>query len=117
MFTVQLNRFVEFTQTRNLRNIYKILNFFFVFYSPRYGIEEIIREAFHKNLVKDLYNTRRMSQPRDGPLVPKATIDRPNANGPFCLLRRSDEHVGVFGVQEIDRAYKNKDIDVSFKVF
>uniref|UniRef100_A0A1I8AYQ1 Uncharacterized protein n=1 Tax=Meloidogyne hapla TaxID=6305 RepID=A0A1I8AYQ1_MELHA len=85
--------------------------------APRYGIEEIIREAFHKNLVKDLYNTRRMSQPRDGPLVPKATIDRPNANGPFCLLRKSDEHVGVFGVQEIDRAYKNKDIDLSFKVF
>uniref|UniRef100_A0A914LC88 Phosphatidylinositol-3,4,5-trisphosphate 3-phosphatase n=1 Tax=Meloidogyne incognita TaxID=6306 RepID=A0A914LC88_MELIC len=98
--------------TESLRGIYPNEKL-----APRYGIEEIIREAFHKNLVKDLYNTRRMSQPRDGPLVPKATIDRPNANGPFCLLRRSDEHVGVFGVQEIDRAYKNKDIDVSFKVF
>ncbi|KAF7627171.1 Phosphatase tensin-type domain-containing protein [Meloidogyne graminicola] len=85
--------------------------------APRYGIEEIIRDAFHKNLIKDLYNNRRMSQPREGPLVPKAAVDRPNASGPFCLMRRSDEHVSVFGVQEIDRAYKNKDIDLSFKVF
>jgi hypothetical protein len=57
-----------------------------------------------------------MSQPRDGPLIPKASIDRPKAGGPNCLMRKSDEHVGTFGVQEIDRAYKNKDIDLGFKV-
>jgi hypothetical protein len=76
----------------------------------------MIREAFNKNLINDLYNVRRMSQPTDGPLVPKAPIARPNANGPACLIQKSDEHVVEFGVQEIDRAYKNKDIDPAFKV-
>ena len=85
--------------------------------APRFGIEEIIRDAFQKNLINDIYNARRMSQPRDGPLIPKASIDRPKAGGPNCLMRKSDEHVGTFGVQEIDRAYKNKDIDLGFKVF
>ncbi|KAL3110153.1 hypothetical protein niasHT_015756 [Heterodera trifolii] len=86
--------------------------------APRYGIEEMIRDAFHKNLISDAYNTRRMSQARGvGQPIPKAPIGRPNANGPSCLMRRPDEHVSVFGVQEIDRAYKNKDMDTAFKLF
>lgn len=84
--------------------------------APRHGIEEMIRDAFHRNLINDMYNARRMSQPREGPPIPKAPLGRPNANGPNCVIRNPEEHVNVFGVQEIDRAYKNKDLDSAFKV-
>lgn len=87
------------------------------FYRPRYGITRILREAFKNNLIHDLYNTRRMSIKNFGSLMPKSPIGRPNAEAqPFCLMRKPDEHVTIYGVQEIDKAYKNKDLDMAFKV-
>uniref|UniRef100_A0A914C1Y8 phosphatidylinositol-3,4,5-trisphosphate 3-phosphatase n=1 Tax=Acrobeloides nanus TaxID=290746 RepID=A0A914C1Y8_9BILA len=85
--------------------------------APRYGIDDMLREAHRKNLITDLYNARRMSVPVDGNVIPKAPVGRPNADGPFCLMRKPDEHVTAYSVLEIDRAHKNKDMDLGFKVY
>ena len=86
--------------------------------SPRHNIEEMLRAAYRKNLIKDSYNERRQSVPREGNLMPKAENPEkmPSVGGPFCLMRRPDEHVSTFPVMEIDRAYKNKEIDSGFKI-
>lgn len=48
--------------------------------------------------------------------MPKSPAGRPRADGPFCLMRQKEEHVCTFGIKEIDRANKNKDLDAGFKV-
>lgn len=83
--------------------------------APRYGIEEMLKEAHRKNLISDSYNQRRTSMP-SGQTMPKAPAGRPNADGPNCLMRNPDEHVTAYSTLEIDRAHKNKDMDLGFKV-
>jgi protein-tyrosine phosphatase len=86
--------------------------------APRHNIEEMLRVAYRKNLIKDGYNARRLSVPKEGNLMPKAenSSSRPLVGGPFCLMRKPDEHVSTYPVMEIDRAYKNKEIDCGFKI-
>ncbi|KAI1732956.1 c2 domain of PTEN tumor-suppressor protein [Ditylenchus destructor] len=85
--------------------------------APRHGIVDILRVAYQKNLIHDLYNARRFSVPKEGAIMPKAPVGRPNADGPYCVMREPEEHVGVYGVQEIDRAHKAKELDMAFKVY
>jgi len=86
--------------------------------APRYNIEEMLRNAFRKDLISDKYNERRLSQPSEGNVVPKAEVPeiRPEIGGPFCLMRKPHEHVTTYPVMEIDRAHKNKEIDTGFKI-
>jgi protein-tyrosine phosphatase len=86
--------------------------------APRHNIEEMLRAAYRRNLIKDGYNARRLSVPKEGNLMPKSEIPplRPKVGGPFCLMRKPDEHVSTYPVMEIDRAYKNKEIDCGFKI-
>jgi hypothetical protein len=51
-----------------------------------------------------------------GGVCPKSPLGRPNADGPWCLVRGPHEHVSVFRAREVDRAHKNKDLDPEFKV-
>ena len=86
--------------------------------APRYNIEEMLKNAFRKDLISDKYNERRLSQPSEGNVVPKAEVPevRPEIGGPFCLMRKPHEHVTTYPVMEIDRAHKNKEIDTGFKI-
>ncbi|KAH7725458.1 daf-18 protein [Aphelenchoides avenae] len=84
---------------------------------PRQGIDAILREAYRRNLINDLYNARRQSVPREGPVMPKSPVGRPYADGPYCVVRQPDEHVDTYGVLEIDRANKNKEIGMGFKMY
>lgn len=63
-----------------------------------------------------MYNARRLSVPKEGAIMPKSPIGRPNADGPYCLIRQKNEHVTIYDVQEIDRAHKSKEFDMAFKV-
>jgi hypothetical protein len=83
---------------------------------PRYDIEEILKDACRRNLMSDLYNARRLSVPKDGAVMPKSPVGRPDASGPFCLMRQDREHVNVYGTLEVDRAHKKKELDMGFKV-
>uniref|UniRef100_A0A0N4Z354 Phosphatase tensin-type domain-containing protein n=1 Tax=Parastrongyloides trichosuri TaxID=131310 RepID=A0A0N4Z354_PARTI len=83
---------------------------------PRETINEILKEAYDKNLIVDTYNERRLSTVNSGKLIPKAPEGEPNGDGPYCLKRKNDEHVQIYNVIEIDRAYKNKSIDDGFKI-
>lgn len=87
-----------------------------MFFRPRQGIDAILREAYRRNLINDLYNARRQSVPREGPVMPRSPVGRPHADGPYCVVRQPDEHVDTYGVLEIDRANKNKEIGMGFKV-
>uniref|UniRef100_F1KUY1 Phosphatidylinositol-3,4,5-trisphosphate 3-phosphatase and dual-specificity protein phosphatase PTEN n=1 Tax=Ascaris suum TaxID=6253 RepID=F1KUY1_ASCSU len=83
---------------------------------PREGIKAMLRDAHLNELIADHYNQRRLSI-RVGDLMPKAPLGRPECGGPNCLMRRVDEHVLVFNVLEIDRAFKNEKFDVGTKVY
>lgn len=83
---------------------------------PRKDIEEILKDAGRRHLISDLYNVRRLSVPKEGAVVPKSPVGRPNANGPCCLMRQEREHVTIYSALEIDRANKKKDFDLGFKV-
>lgn len=84
---------------------------------PRIDIEEMLKDAGRRNLISDIYNTRCLSVPKEGPVMPKSDVGRPNADGPYCLMRNEREHVSVYGTLEVDRAHKKKDLDMGFKVF
>ncbi|KAI6238210.1 hypothetical protein M3Y99_00720000 [Aphelenchoides fujianensis] len=83
---------------------------------PRQDIEEMLKDACRRNLISDLYNTRRLSVPKDGPLMPKSPVERPKAGGPVCIMREPREHVGIYGILEVDRANKNKELDMGFRI-
>ncbi|CAJ0557808.1 unnamed protein product, partial [Mesorhabditis spiculigera] len=86
---------------------------------PRIEIERILREAHLRELVADQYNERRLSVPQDGTPVEKAPDGRPGTStgfGPFCITREAEEHVQIYNVLEVDRAYKKKDIDPGFRL-
>ena len=85
---------------------------------PRYGIVDILKNAYRRNLLNDLYNTRRFSMPKEGDVMPKAPLGRPNSDGPHCLMREGAEHVAVYSAQEIDGAHKSKEVDINhFKLY
>ncbi|VDK44637.1 unnamed protein product [Anisakis simplex] len=83
---------------------------------PREGIKEMLRDAHLKDIIADHYNQRRQLM-TVGDLIPRAPIGRPDCNGPYCLMRQSDEHVLEFSVLEIDRAFKSDKFDVGTKVY
>uniref|UniRef100_A0A0N5BGX7 Phosphatase tensin-type domain-containing protein n=1 Tax=Strongyloides papillosus TaxID=174720 RepID=A0A0N5BGX7_STREA len=83
---------------------------------PRYYIEEMFKEAYEKNLIVDTYNEKRLSIVGKGKLMPKSPEGEPYGDGPYCLRRKANEHVQVYSVMEVDRAYKNKSIDGEFKL-
>ncbi|KAI6180871.1 Phosphatidylinositol 3,4,5-trisphosphate 3-phosphatase and dual-specificity protein phosphatase PTEN [Aphelenchoides besseyi] len=86
-------------------------------HAPRVDIEEMLKDACRRNLISDSYNSRRLSVAKDGALMPHCDVkERPKVGGPFCLMREPREHVQVYGTLEVDRAYKNKEMDVEFKV-
>uniref|UniRef100_A0A7E4V1B7 Phosphatidylinositol-3,4,5-trisphosphate 3-phosphatase n=1 Tax=Panagrellus redivivus TaxID=6233 RepID=A0A7E4V1B7_PANRE len=87
--------------------------------APRYNIEEMLRNAYRQNLIKDAYNDRRLSLPQEGNIIPKAEISEkmPPVGGPFCLVRKPHEHVMVYPVMEIDRLYKDKEVDTGLKMY
>uniref|UniRef100_A0A1I7XRN8 Phosphatase tensin-type domain-containing protein n=1 Tax=Heterorhabditis bacteriophora TaxID=37862 RepID=A0A1I7XRN8_HETBA len=84
--------------------------------APRWRIEDMLRDAHRNNLIEDVYNQRRLSVPQEGQPVEPATESRPDAGGPALIRRAPDEHVQVFSVLEIDRAFKNKNIGEGFKL-
>jgi hypothetical protein len=79
-------------------------------------IEEMLKDAGRRNLISDLYNARRLSVPKDGAVMPKSVVGRPDANGPACLMRHEREHIQIYGTLEVDRAHKKKELDMGFKV-
>ncbi|KHN82799.1 hypothetical protein Tcan_15315 [Toxocara canis] len=83
---------------------------------PREGIKAMLRDAHLNDIIADHYNQRRLSMPV-GDVIPKAPVGRPDCGGPNCLMRRPDEHVLIFSVLEIDRAFKNEKFDVGTKVY
>lgn len=83
---------------------------------PRHDIDQILRDAGRRHLIADLYNTRRLSVPQDGPVMPKSPVGRPEANGPWCIMRQEREHISSFSTLEVDRAHKKKELDLGFRV-
>lgn len=84
--------------------------------APRFGIEELLRNAHASNLVHDVYNERRSAVPTHGEPVEAAVEGRPEAGGPTLIRRNRDEHVHVFPLIEVDRAFKNESMPPGFKV-
>ncbi|VDM65509.1 unnamed protein product [Strongylus vulgaris] len=84
--------------------------------APRYGIEELLRNAHTSHIVRDFYNERRRALPTRGEPVEAAPEGRPEASGPALIRRRLDEHVHVFPLIEVDRAFKNESMPPGFKV-
>ncbi|WKY04941.1 hypothetical protein Q1695_005726 [Nippostrongylus brasiliensis] len=83
--------------------------------APRYGIEELLRSAHCSHLVRDSYNERRRCLSAGDP-VEAAAEGRPEAAGPALIRRNRDEHVHVFPLMEVDRAFKNDSMPLGFKV-
>ncbi|PAV67447.1 hypothetical protein WR25_19488 isoform B [Diploscapter pachys] len=83
---------------------------------PRMKIEKMLKEAHTGGLIEDVYNQRRLSVPHEGEPVPAAPIGRPNADGPNMLIRQPDEHVQIYSILEIDRAFKNPSLDPGLKL-
>ncbi|XGW32219.1 hypothetical protein V3C99_010420 [Haemonchus contortus] len=84
--------------------------------APRFGIEELLRNAHASNMVRDSYNERRRSLPAGGEPVDAAAEGRPEAAGPALIRRRREEHVHVFPLIEVDRAFKNESMPPEFKL-
>ncbi|KAK6750204.1 hypothetical protein RB195_002291 [Necator americanus] len=84
--------------------------------APRYGIEELLRNAHLSNIVRDFYNERRLALATRGEPVEAAPEGRPEASGPALIRRKRDEHVHVFPLIEVDRAFKNESMPPGFKV-
>ncbi|VDO90158.1 unnamed protein product [Heligmosomoides polygyrus] len=69
--------------------------------APRFGIEELLRNAHCSDLVHDGYNERRRSLPTQGEPVDMAAEGRPEAAGPALIRRNREEHVHVFPLIEL----------------
>ncbi|KAK0400220.1 hypothetical protein QR680_003410 [Steinernema hermaphroditum] len=83
---------------------------------PRASIRRMLEKAHEKNLVSDDYNERRRAALGSGEPIPKAPIGRPNANGPFCLVRNSNEHAYSYRAIEVDKVCKANNVPSGFKV-
>uniref|UniRef100_A0A1I7YLR0 Phosphatase tensin-type domain-containing protein n=1 Tax=Steinernema glaseri TaxID=37863 RepID=A0A1I7YLR0_9BILA len=84
--------------------------------APRASIRRMLEKAHEKNLVSDDYNERRRAALGSGEPIPKAPVGRPNANGPFCLVRNSDEHAYSYRTIEVDKVCKANNVPPGFKV-
>ncbi|EYB99426.1 hypothetical protein Y032_0122g1047 [Ancylostoma ceylanicum] len=84
--------------------------------APRHGIEELLRNAHTSDIVRDFYNERRRALPTSGEPVESAPEGRPEASGPALIRRGCDEHVHVFPLIEVDRAFKDESMPPGFKI-
>lgn len=85
-------------------------------------IDNMLREAFRRNIVADQRRASNQrpsteSSPTARDSMPKSPVGRPNADGPFCVMRKSCEHVSIYDATEIDKAHKSRELDPALKIF
>uniref|UniRef100_A0A0N4Z7D6 Phosphatase tensin-type domain-containing protein n=1 Tax=Parastrongyloides trichosuri TaxID=131310 RepID=A0A0N4Z7D6_PARTI len=86
--------------------------------APRQNIDKVLKMAYKKNLLVDIYNSKTSSSSSidNSKVIPKSPDGEPNCDGPYCLTRKDDEHVQIYNVLEIDKACKNKKMNSEFKL-